>query len=214
MDMHFNTTTNHNHYWADWTTLSFVQLKQENPEKKQVEVLEMLLDRLQLVQRALGQGYQGEIPLRTAVVRACRGVPEFELAIMQQKPTCEGLFSDLRGAIQVAQDRKITARQFAHEAAPEINFVDRRYRAPFKDRQRISYGKGRPVNYQGQATIPYRAGSSSRQPFRSRTFKNKRCFVCKKEGCWSTNHPEAERKRTRDQYLQACQVMGAEVPPP
>ncbi|KAH8743474.1 hypothetical protein F5883DRAFT_592788 [Diaporthe sp. PMI_573] len=36
-----------------------------NPDKSMVETLEALLDRLQLVQRALGEGYQGEIALRS-----------------------------------------------------------------------------------------------------------------------------------------------------
>jgi hypothetical protein len=68
LDTHFNTNINHNVYWADWTTLSFVRLRRENPDKTLVEILETLIDKLQLVQRALGEGYQGEVPLLGNVI--------------------------------------------------------------------------------------------------------------------------------------------------
>ncbi|KAF1935989.1 hypothetical protein EJ02DRAFT_360192, partial [Clathrospora elynae] len=29
----------------------------------------------------------------------------------------------------------------------------------------------------------------------------KKCFVCQKEGCWSTNHTDEERKAARAQFL-------------
>jgi hypothetical protein len=220
LDTHFNTTINHNVYFSDWTTLSFARLRRENPDQTLIETLESLLDRLQLVQRALGKEYQGEIQLRTTVTRACRGVPELETALFQQKPTCEALFSDLRASIQVALDRE-PARQFhLHDDHADINFVDRRYVSNFKNRQKQSYER-RGVDNKKRSTkqvIPYHTNHSTdrappRQPFRfDRTNRqDKKCFICKREGCWSTNHPESERKRARDQYLQACEVFEQEV---
>jgi hypothetical protein len=89
------------------------------------EVLEKMLDRLQLVQRALGEGYQREIALHTAVARACRGVPELENALLIQKPTYEALFADLRISLQIAID-KISKEQFLIEQAPyDSNYTDR-----------------------------------------------------------------------------------------
>ncbi|KAL0933405.1 reverse transcriptase-like protein [Colletotrichum truncatum] len=85
LDAHFNTDINHNLYYTDWTTLSFVRVKREEPDKKPIEVLEALFDKLSLVQRALGTGFQGEIMLRTQVIQACRGVPELENALSNHK---------------------------------------------------------------------------------------------------------------------------------
>lgn len=183
------------------------------------EVLETLLDRLQLVQRALGEGYQGEIALRTTVARACRAVPELKHALVNQKPTCEALFADLRAALHVAMERD-SVRQFpTHDA--EVNFVDRRYNSNFKSRQKPSYNKGRFFQQQ----FPTRARSTpgqiarippsnqfTRQPFKpyrttAQSSQPKKCFVCKKEGCWSTNHSDEERNRARGQYLQACEDL-------
>jgi hypothetical protein len=50
---HFNTDVNHSHYYADWTTTSFVKVRRENPDKTLHEVLNIMLDKLQLCQRAL-----------------------------------------------------------------------------------------------------------------------------------------------------------------
>ena len=75
---HFNTNVNHNQYWTDWTTMTFARCRQENPDKSLHEVLEAIIDKLTLAQRALGREFQGEIPLHTAVVRACRGQPELD----------------------------------------------------------------------------------------------------------------------------------------
>ena len=110
LNNHFNTSINHNQYWTDWTTISFARCKQENPDKSLHEVLETMIDKLTLAQRALGPEFKGEMPLHTAVVRACRGQPELEQAMFTIKPTCEALFSDLRAALQVTIDRQ--AHQF------------------------------------------------------------------------------------------------------
>ncbi|KAF1363027.1 hypothetical protein EJ07DRAFT_162974 [Lizonia empirigonia] len=61
---HFDTDVNHSHYYADWTTISFVKVRRENPDKTLHEVLDIMLDKLQLCQRALGQQYMGEYALR------------------------------------------------------------------------------------------------------------------------------------------------------
>jgi hypothetical protein len=124
---HFNTNVNHNQYWTDWTTMSFGRIKQENPTKSPHEALEAMIDKLTLAQRALGPQFQGEIPLHTAVVRACRGQPELEQAMFSIKPTCEALFSDLRAALQVTIDRKNNA--FLKEPL-DAYYTDRRYNSP------------------------------------------------------------------------------------
>lgn len=205
LDNHFNTNINHSQYWTDWTTTTFVRTRQDNPEKTLPEVLETMLDRLQLVQRALGEGYQGEIALYTAVARACRGVPELESALLHQKPTCGALFADLRASLQVAMDRNSQRQYLADETGMQpydVNFVDRKYRSNFKDRQRTDRQPFTKRTYQ-RRTSSY----GPRTPL-NKDHATKRCFVCKKVGCWSSNHTQEERDRSRRQYLQACGTIG------
>jgi hypothetical protein len=68
---HFDTDVNHGHYYADWTTTSFIKVRRENPKKNLHEVFDNMLDKLQLCQRAHGQQYIGEYALRTTVITAC-----------------------------------------------------------------------------------------------------------------------------------------------
>jgi hypothetical protein len=107
---HFDHDVHHQHYYTDWTTTSFARTRMENPEKGLHEVLQILLDKLQLCQRALGKNFEGEDALRTTVINACRGVPELEMALFKPAPICEGLFSDLRSAIETHLARQHTTQ--------------------------------------------------------------------------------------------------------
>ena len=80
----------------------------ENPDKGLHEVLQILLDKLQLCQRALGKNFEGEDALHTTVINACRGVPELEMALFKPAVLCEGLFSDLRSTVKTYLARQHT----------------------------------------------------------------------------------------------------------
>ena len=218
MDSHFNTTVNHNQYFTDWTGTTYDRTRAENIDKKPAEILEMLLDKLQLAQRALGEGFQGEIPLHTTVVRACRGVPELEPALIHQKPTCEGLFSDLRAALNVAIDRKTAGGYLTdgtqQDYAPESYMIDRRFRNNRTRGNRPTYGNRPP--YQNsrlhrQNHDQRLAGPSRPRPsYGGKQFQKGTCRVCNKQGCWSTNHSTEEQNRAKAQYFQACETVGQE----
>ncbi|KAF1936906.1 hypothetical protein EJ02DRAFT_447775 [Clathrospora elynae] len=92
---HFDHDVHHQHYYTDWTTTTFARTRAENPDKGLHEVLQILLDKLQLCQRALGKNFEGEDALRTTVINACRGVPELKMALFKPATICKGLFSDL-----------------------------------------------------------------------------------------------------------------------
>jgi hypothetical protein len=53
-------------------------MKFKHFDKTLYKALNLLLDKLQLCQRALGKEFMGEDALRTNVIRACRGVPELK----------------------------------------------------------------------------------------------------------------------------------------
>ncbi|KAM4063754.1 cwf18 domain containing protein [Hirsutella rhossiliensis] len=66
-----------------------IRLRAEMPGKSSDEVLQALLTKLRLCRRALGDKSGGEGGLIDATLRACRGVPEFRLAIYSPAPTFE-----------------------------------------------------------------------------------------------------------------------------
>jgi hypothetical protein len=114
------------------------------------------------------------------------------------------MIADLRATL--AQYIAINSTQFLTDPdADEQYYLDRRYNNNH-DRFR-GRGNNRGGSYRGGS---YRGGSFERLGgggFRSNNFGQrdepwkKRCYICRKEGCWSTKHPEKERRRVRTQYL-------------
>lgn len=88
LDTHFNTSLNHAEYYLDWTTLTFERVREENPDTPAKEVLKKLIDKLQIVQRALGEGYQGEIALQHRNGRISPLVGQKELADHRRHHHC------------------------------------------------------------------------------------------------------------------------------
>jgi hypothetical protein len=100
---HFETEENRLHYMKEWrdTTLHEIirQETKKNSGKSVLDCLQMLFDKLQIVQRGLSEDYQRDNTLRDQVLSACRGVPECDLSMFKPASTFEGLCSDLRSAV-------------------------------------------------------------------------------------------------------------------
>jgi hypothetical protein len=214
MKDHFDTDANHQLYFKDWHLIEFGATKREHPDKSPAEALELMFDKLQLCQRALGPAYAGDIPLRSQIIHACQRSPELAAALNKPAAIPEEMMADLRATL--AQYTAMNSTQFlADPDADEQYYLDRRYNNNhdhFRGRSNYrSSSNYRGNSYRGDG---YRGGSyrggSSRGSFRSNNFGQrnepwkKRCYICRKEGCWSTKHPEEERRRVRTQYLIHC----------
>jgi hypothetical protein len=81
-----------------------------------MECLQLLIAKLQKIQRGLSQAYQADHNLRDALINAYRGVEECRLALFNPAPTFEGVCDQLRSAIgTVARERE--SAQFNREPA-------------------------------------------------------------------------------------------------
>ena len=205
---HFDTDVNHSHYYADWTTISFVKVRRENPDKTLHEVLDIMLDKLQLCQRALGKHYMGEYALRTTVITACRGVKEFAMALYRPSLECEVLFGDLRSSIENSL-AMTTSVNFTEVDLDDQYYLDRRYSHNNSGRLRGNYNLrgGRDRSLYRRDGFQQRSGDNSRTNTRS----DKKCYICGKTGCWSTNHTLEERKRSKAQYIAHCEITGEQM---
>lgn len=198
MKAHFDTDVNHSHYYTDWTTISFIKYQRENPDKTLFEVLEMMLDKLQLCQKALGFQYQGEYALRTAVIAACRGVKELEMALFKPPIHCEELFGDLRSSIENSLTSQVSTALLADAKKSDQFYLDRRYNSSSKGRgDSLSRGQDNTRSLTIRNTRSKQVG-----------FADKKCFVCQKTGCWSTNHTLEERRKAKMQYFAFCEFNG------
>jgi hypothetical protein len=70
----------------------------------------------------------------------------------------------------------------------ETIYIDRRYR------NRESSNRSRYLS-----KLRYNSNNSGRNLDRNSI--KKRCFICKKEGCWSTNYTKEERQQNIRQYI-------------
>ena len=81
-------------------------------------------------------------------------------------------------------------------------YTDRRYRN--RESSSRSQSRNCESSSRSQSRYPsrlrYDSNNSNRNRDRDSTDK-KRCFICKKVGCWSTNHAKEERQRSIKQYL-------------
>jgi hypothetical protein len=102
-------------------------MKQKNPDQMLHQALDHLLDKLQLYQRALGPAYAGENAFRTTVIRACRNLPELEIAFYKPARVCEKLFADFRSAIEMVLNRSSEPKSYAFKNATRMNYVNRSY---------------------------------------------------------------------------------------
>lgn len=235
---HFEHDVNKAQYHSDWRTTRFLNLMAKKKEEETpMDILNTMLDKLMICQKALGQDFRGEAILREQVRGAVTGVREFEYALQKPDMTCEGFFSELRTSLATVLNRTHGPAQlhltdtaytwddidFDTMAAGGVFVVDRKFLGNRGGRggnfQRAPRGGyGRQSNWQarqgqqggqngGQGRFPARNGFDNTRKYHYRDNDHHshrdwkyRCFVCGKEGCWSSNHSQAERLAARQQY--------------
>ncbi|EED22642.1 conserved hypothetical protein [Talaromyces stipitatus ATCC 10500] len=176
---------------TEWSATTLASTIQANPEKSVYECLNSMLVQLQDLFYCLPDELQTQTYWHMKLLEATSTHPACDWATAKPAPTVPGLIQDLQSNV-----RQYERKQQSNVHG--INFTDRRYntRQPSRSphRGRSSYGQGRS-----------RERSNSRYPSRSprrysRDHAPQVCHVCKKPGCWSTEHTEEERRATRKPY--------------
>jgi hypothetical protein len=178
--LHFETEENRQKYLSEWRATTLPSIIRTNPDKTRLECLEITFDKLRTAQRGLSAEYQTEHNLRDQVLNACRGVEECSLALLKPSSTFEGLCADLRSAIGTFVRNKSEALYHASPYDFDQHWVDRKFQGKAK-----RYPERTNTNQFQKKFLPRPQPSSDR---------TKKCIVCKKGGCWSTNHPREEAK--------------------
>ncbi|KAJ5576299.1 hypothetical protein N7535_003225 [Penicillium sp. DV-2018c] len=178
---HFETEDRHQLYASAWRNTTFYSVISENPGKSRIECLEILLDKITKIQRALPTVDKSQETLRMRLLDACRGTEECTLFPYRPAPTYQGVVSQLWSAISVnTESRPASQRLTTPKGLDEQYGTDRKYR-----------GNGRN-NRLGRGNRDGRAGD--------RPASDRRCYVCGKPGCWSTRHTSEERRKAYDRY--------------
>ncbi|HEY2455482.1 MAG TPA: hypothetical protein VGI71_23255 [Scandinavium sp.] len=222
MKDHFHTEENRQFYLSEWRETTFPKLIGENPGKSRLEVLQILFDKLQDIQRGLSVVYQQEVSLRDQILNACRGVEECSMALFKPATTYEGVCSDLRSAIGAAtrnREARNTHQFLSYSDNGGNNYGDSDENGQYwTDRTYGGSGRWRGRNnfdHQGRYSNP--RGNSRRGNLRPSRFsppqsqtRQKKCYVCNEPNCWSTRHTIEERRKAFDKFRQSTYMLGTE----
>ncbi|KAF6795026.1 glycosyl transferase [Colletotrichum musicola] len=187
---HFETDEVRRSYLEEWRAMTLHDVIRNNPDKSKVECLEQLLQKLVAIQRALPILAQTDYSLREQAISACQGIPECALALYHPAPTFEGLRHQLFTAIGTAS--RMTTSSVTSTSTYNSNPIPSLSPANQNITDRTYKGNGRSNRF-GKYSQPYRATSKTPQSTR-------RCYICKKQGCWTTNHSMEERRRSYERF--------------
>ncbi|KAI0991738.1 hypothetical protein K3495_g16449, partial [Podosphaera aphanis] len=192
---HFETEQSRQEYMTMWRSTTLLNTIANNPEKSKLECLQLTIDRLQHIQQGLSEKYQFEHTLRDQVINACQGIKACNLALYKPANTFEGVCSELRSSIATYERSKSQHSSFASENDHDHHWTDRTY-------------VGRGINQRQNNSHKLQESKTSRGSFPSdrRDFRKvnqqKRCFVCRKIGCWSTKHTSQDRRKAYEKFCQ------------
>jgi hypothetical protein len=68
---HFKTEENQQFYWSKWRETMLLRIIKSNPSKSKLECLQILFDKLQIIQQAISEDYQPENNLQEQIISAC-----------------------------------------------------------------------------------------------------------------------------------------------
>ncbi|KAK6225151.1 transposase [Colletotrichum tabaci] len=176
---HFETPQMRQSYISEWRDTTFVNVNERNPDKTKAEVLEILIERLEVIQRALPESMQNEEAMTMQLLNACAGIEECNLRLCNPAPTLGGVCAQLRSSIATAM-RVVPHRQYTSEGNDQY-VTDRQYRGSGRDNR-----FGRRGHSQGNTSS---SNSRDRGPP-----TDKKCYVCRQHGCYSTRHTADERR--------------------
>ena len=133
--------------------------------------LEKLIDELQHLQHGLDPELRTDRFIHNKLINACQNIPAYQYACFKPADSLAGLINDLRSSIITYTQANPTNEAF---------FTDRRYH---KYDRRFDNSQ-----------------SSRSRPTTSYNGRKKKCFVCHKEGCWSSKHTKEERDESRNRF--------------
>jgi hypothetical protein len=169
-------------------TLKSVMGRAENEGKSMDECLQLLIKELRHLQHGLGSVFRIDDFIHNKLINACQEVSACQYACFKPSDSLAGLINDLKSSIVTYQKAHFTESSFPTEF---IFFTDRRYHRSFSPRTNQD---------RGNRGFQDRGSTRGYQDRRNQGRIGKKCFVCQKEGCWSTKHSRDEREEAKRKF--------------
>lgn len=163
---------------ARWESLTLRLVITENIDKgnSTLDYLQMLYTELRHLQLSFDIEYRSEKRLHTKLINACHSLLACQLACFKPSSTLMGLFNDFQSSISTVE---------LNEGAQTSQLsTGRRYK---ENSQRNPETSRSNSHVKSQESL----GSSQ-----------KRCYVCKRPGCWSRNHTVSEQESAKEGFQE------------
>jgi hypothetical protein len=160
-----------------WNETSLQSIIDKNTGKSTQDCLQLLIKELRHLQHGLEPNLQIDSFLHNKLILACRGLPACQYASCKPSDNLAGLINDFQSSIVTYENT------YPPNPSPSTFFTDRRF----------------------HHTQPRSLPRYPSRPRPSSKPTKKRCFVCKKEGCWSTKHTKEEREESKKRFDQRFQ---------
>jgi glutamate synthase domain-containing protein 2 len=194
MRSYFEDAEHKRNVLTKWNALSLQHVMNKNEKKTIEECLQIMLKELRHLQHELDSKFQTNQFLHNKLVIACRNVSACRYACYKSSESVAELISDLRSSIVTHNESHVNEFTF---------FTDRKYHKQ-SDQTRTLYSKSSNSKYSSRndASRNYssRTFTSYDRDRRSSYQQKKKCFVCDKEGCWSTRHIRDEKDQTMKRH--------------
>lgn len=200
----FETAAWKNGLLTTWTGMSLPDMFDRHPGKSRPEVFEEMVTELRRVQRGLDTTYSTDEALRMRIVNACWKVPELEHVLARPASSAESVCGEIRSVLNIRASRGGASQYYSGDPAIHGQHIAEAVDQYLSERRYnfSSYrGRGKHGGRGGNATRG-RGGSSGGEG------RQKTCIVCFEPNCWSTSHPEEERRKAFDRYKDRLQQKG------
>ena len=157
--------------------------RSENTGKSTSECLQLLLTELRHLRQGIPPELRTDGVLHTKIIQACQDLP----ACYKPSETLGGLVDDLISSISTWEKQR--------KKAAEIMFTDRRYH-----QQQSTYGSSKQTPFRRPPSQEPSHGRTTSYRPPSKQYTSKKCFVCRNEGCWSSNHSKEEQEESKKRY--------------
>lgn len=170
-----------------WNNMSLKAVILANKGRSITECLQILIKDLRHTQHGLDIELRGDRFFHNKLLTACQSVPACQIACSDPPDTTADFINKLYSAITTWEALRPTeSAQFNTEDETTSQFfTDRRY-----------HSRNQPDRRQQHQFTP----RSEAKPTASMQPKKKACFICKKEGCWSTNHTKEEQEESKKRF--------------
>lgn len=164
----------------EWDNTTLAKLRRNHLNKNMSECLRYLASSLLDIQCWLPQQYRNNVIMREKLLNAIWDSPACRLAYQKSASTIRGVIADFQESVAPLID-------VDQNNSPTTNYVDRR----------------RHVHHRGNT---FNIGSRSGGGFRN----ERKCIVCSKPNCWSTNHLFCERLNAHE-YNKHIKAVAAQL---